>query len=278
MKQKHIPRIAFPEYIDPRVSSAIEKSESQGLIKAVRPNFSQNANTKNEIITSLYEAAVKLVEDGVADGIIAGACASKKDIIKIILKNNKGNLKNRLFTIAPLRLKFANTSNVTYMLDPIIKTKKSAPALKEVIIQAISFFSELTNREPLVALITNNEHEEDTEEIFKSFTNLYSGELSENLYPYPVQLDVALNKKIREYKLKLTIENADILVFDDLTSANIFYKSASLLQNATSGAIMLGLKKGIYGLISRGAEKDEILRLIKFVSTRYNSTTKIKFP
>ncbi|MFN1652024.1 phosphate acyltransferase [Vibrio rotiferianus] len=266
MDDKFLPKITFPEFQDIRVQEAIKEVENQGLIEAIYPTDECNTlGCPDKGKLELYNSAITQIEDNHADAMIAGACYPKKIIINEIIGHKKTKLAGRLFTIAPLKLDIFPNKYI-YMLDPIIKMKKTAFSLRGVVKSAISTFESIEGRAPRVALITNNEYEEDSEEIFREFNSKFGDEFREYLYPSPVQLDVALDSKIRLYKLNVSMEDADILVFDDLTCANVFYKSVALQRNSTCGTLMRGMSKGIYGLVSRGADKDELVRLIKIIA------------
>ena len=78
-----------------------------------------------------------------------------------------------------------------------------------------------------------------------------------------MQADSALSPEIlgRDYPFSLLKEEANVLVFPNLSAGNIAYKMVHLLGNATLiGPILLGMRRPVH-VLERGADVQDIVNM-----------------
>ena len=269
------PILCVPESNDPMVARAIEKLQHEGNVNILDAAQINEEFALAESLSSLetdhrktsYEKAIRLVGNAGVSGIIAGATIDKATYLKLLLRHRKTDLTGSLFSLAPIEI-VGSKGKTLFIVDPAVRVNPSSHTLAEVIIKASQMVADLIKREPIVGVISHTTgHSQYTKKQTQTLRILANYGVK-NVIPYPVQIDAALRKTFREKKEETGYSNADLLVFPDLTSANVFYKTLSIFaQNTTKlgGGLLGGIENGVYGLLSRSSEPEEFLRLYRYM-------------
>ncbi len=212
------------------------------------------------------EKAVELVRNGEADVIMKGLVSTDK-YMRAILNKEKGLLPPK-----------ATLSHVAVMENPnyhkllIVSDCAIIPCpdldQKIAIVKYVTKTARALGIEtPKVAMIAP------TEQVLPKVQSAVDaaiiakmgerGQIPGAVIEGPVALDVAIDKEAAEIKKirSVVAGDADCLVFPNLESGNVFYKTNSKLGNARIGAILMGAKVPSV-LSSRGDSVDTKLNSI----------------
>ena len=191
------------------------------------------------------EVAVKLIMEKKASILMKGLISTPY-FLKAILNKDfdlipKGTLLSHTALIEVSTYdKLFIVSDVAMIPDPTLENK----------VQMITYNVEIAKKlgiiNPKVALITANEKVSDkmpcTMEAAIIAKMADRGQIKGAVVDGPLALDVAISKKACEIKgLKSPVEGyADILIFPNIESGNVFFKTCTLLANATLAAVVTG--------------------------------------
>lgn len=212
------------------------------------------------------EKAVELIRNGEADVIMKGLVSTDK-YMRAILNKEKGLLPPKAIlshvTVmeCPAYHKLLTISDVAIIPCPDLDQKKA-------IIKYVMRTSKLLGVEtPKVALIAP------TEQVLPKVQSTVDaailakmnerGEFAGAVVDGPMALDVAIDKEAAEIKkIKSPVAgDADCLVFPNLESGNVFYKTNTKLGHSKQGAVLMGAKVPSV-LSSRGDSVDTKLNSI----------------
>jgi len=268
--------IILPESTDARTLDAASKIIKRGLAKIILVGNSEQIRRKArfqhinlegvEIRDSKsddLETGLKLLAKGDADGLVAGAAHSTKELykaaFKIIGTKEKGgiastffimltNEKQYLFADCALNIEPNETELATIALD----TAKSAKDIGMI---------------PKVALLsysTKGSAEHKNLDKTRTALKIIKKENKKLFVDGEVQVDAAIVPAISQLKNPGSPirGNANVLIFPDLNSGNIAYKLVERLAGATAiGPITQGLKKPVNDL-SRGCNAEDIINSV----------------
>jgi phosphate butyryltransferase len=191
------------------------------------------------------DLAVKLIVEKKA-GILMKGLISTPYYLKSILNKEfnlipQGALLSHTALIdVPTYDKLLIVSDVAMIPYPTLEQKV------QIINLNIAIANKLGIEKPKVALITANEKVSDkmpcTYEAAIIAKMADRGQIKGAIVDGPLALDVAISKKACEIKgLKSPVEGyADILIFPNIESGNVFFKTATLLANGVLAAIVTG--------------------------------------
>ena len=276
------PRLAVANGVDQNTLQALSKSVKLGLVSATI--FGNDKKVKENCRKSGIDSTVFTVinvanEENATEDAIEAILADEADIlmkglvstdrfIKAILKKEDGlAIENQLlshitlFEIEPYH-KLILASDVAIIPSPTLDQKK----------QILKYLVETAHRigiaKPKVACIAATEKviskisaNNDADQLKQMWLNK---ELGTDLFvDGPLSIDLALNNdaaKIKKYHSEVSGE-ADCLLFPNIESGNVFYKTCVKLFNSKSAAIVIGAKVPVV-LPSRGDSVDTKLNSI----------------
>ena len=247
-------RIAFPEYQNEIIQSAIKKAEDLEPIEA-----------KN-----LKDACDK-VKAKEADAIIAGIDYTTRDVV-LATKNYLG-MKNQTFSSCfllkpPANVPDSRSTLRTYILaDAGITKNPTKDQLKDIILQTYQSAQKLLTAEPKIAVLSfstrGSAKDESIDKTNKVIQELRT-EHPEIIIDGELQLDAAINPRIAIKKCPDSPlrGQANVLITPDLNSGNILYKAFEQLGGYTAaGPLLQGFNFPISDL-SRGSTAEDILLVI----------------
>lgn len=191
--------------------------------------------------------AVKLINDGEADFLMKGLVSTDK-YMRAILNKDTGLLPPKAILSHIVVMEVKNYPKLLIVSDVAVIP---APDLSQKIAitnYTINVAKALGIEKPRVALIAATEQMSaampacvDAAIISKMAER---EQIKGALIDGPLALDVAIDKEcVQIKKLKSVVDGeADCLVFPNIESANVFYKTASKLLDAQLGAMLVGAK------------------------------------
>jgi malate dehydrogenase (oxaloacetate-decarboxylating)(NADP+) len=279
-----------------------KKMESLGLLKdlgdlqVISPQKSEHFETfyrqycesRQRSGVSLYHAEDRMAEENyfgammvrnkLADTLISGPTLDYASSLVPIM--NLVGTTNNAKAAGIYILVFKN--RVLFFADCTVQINPTEEDLAEIAANTATLFKDLMHRDPTIS--------------FLSFSNFGSSKASEakkvkravkltkERYPElkvegEMQADVAVNKRILDqlFNFNELEDSTDILIFPDLSSANISYKLLSQLSEASAIGPLLIPMKSTVNIIQRTAPVSEIVNmcnLTALLSAEQNHKTK----
>jgi phosphate acetyltransferase len=210
---------------------------------------------------------VMLVKMGVADGMVAGAIHSTSDTLRPslqILKTAPGTkLVSGLFMMVVPDCEYGADGTFLFADSGLVENP-DADQLSEIAISSAKTFRQLTDKEPVIAMLSYSTYgsasSELTEKVIRA-TRLAHEKAPGLLLDGELQVDAALVPSVGASKAKGSpvAGKANVLIFPDLNSGNIAYKLVQRLAKAEAyGPITQGIAKPVNDL-SRGCSADDIV-------------------
>ncbi len=257
-------RIVFPEYVDLRISQAMEELAKGTAVVPMRLSEPTDSHlralmearglsekmARRLLIKPLYQAAA-MVAAGDADAMIAGAGSPTRRVIEaagMAIGLAEGvTLPSSFFLMA------MPDGRVLLFADCAVNVAPDAEGLAAIATASARSFAALVG-EPKVALLsfsTGTSGAGESVDLVRRAAEI-SG------FPGPVQADAALNPLSAEKK-GFAGGDANVLIFPNLNAGNIAYKLMQELAGAQAiGPFLQGFRKPVCDL-SRGATVDDIV-------------------
>lgn len=254
--------------INPKTSQ-LNKEFSEKLFELRKAKGLTEKDAKKLVKDPFYFASM-MVYCGYADGTLGGAETSTADSLRPglqIIKGKEGikTISSCTMFIGTDKLKFGE-NNVIFFADTSLNIELDAQAMSDVAVSTVETAKLLADIEPRVAMLsfstkgsggTNDELTKIREAVKLASVRLkgiaeVDGEL---------QLDASLIESVGKLKAPKSkvAGRANILVFPDLTSANIGYKIAERFGRLTAvGQIQQGFRYPVNDL-SRGCSVEDIV-------------------
>lgn len=261
-----LPKFAFPELHDARVAEAVREAEKKGIIQS--PVGGSESNLDDIEKGFNYINALSTMVSGGVDGILSGACVAKWKYLHMLIKQEGILLKNPVFSISPIEIELG-VKKTLYITDAVVRVSPSPDTLAKMAIAASRVVKSIEGVLPQIALISYSERPTSSDAVKTDVIRRLLEQRDINVYPVPVQIDTALVMSSRELKIGKGYPNANILVFPEITSANVFYKTLSVFADhkvRTCGAFLQGVESGVVGIVSRSSTSGEIFRVICFMA------------
>jgi len=286
-------RIVFPECWDSRIIEAATEAKKLGFADPIL--LTNNMMTKkDEYAQILYELrkekgmtpeeAMKLLNNPIyygtmmvkcddADGMVAGAATSTKDVLRPafqIIKTapNSKLVSSVFFMVSPF--KELGDSGVFAYADCAIVVNPSAEELAYIATDTAKTYEQIVGLPARVAMIsysTKGSGEGESVEKVKEATRIAKELAPELLLDGELQVDAALVPEVGKTKApgSTVAGSANVQIFPNLDTGNTNCKTAQRVGHCEAiGPIMQGLAKPINDL-SRGATVEDILGVIAIV-------------
>ncbi|MDE1152414.1 MAG: bifunctional enoyl-CoA hydratase/phosphate acetyltransferase [Micavibrio sp.] len=206
------------------------------------------------------EAAVKLVKDGKAEALMKGKISTDEFLTPVVAKENGLRTDRRMSHV--FIMQDPDYHKPLYITDAAMNIAPDLAAKKDIIQNAIDLFWTIEGREPKVAILAATEKVEEKQQATLDAAALtvmaLRGQITGAKVEGPFAFDNAISKKSAKLKdiFSDVAGDADILVFPDMASGNIYFKSRTFLSSAPLGGIVVGARTPII-LNSRSAEAEE---------------------
>ena len=267
-------KILFPESnIDKRVSKAIDIIKSKGICNPI--------TLESKGYTDVIAKAGILLSRGKVDAAILGATFSSSHTIKLAFDFKDKHVKRVSGSFSMIDPK---TNKLLVFADAAVQPQPTKEQVAEIALLTVKTFSLLQKQKPRIAMLSYSTYgsgKGDEPEKMREATLIARRLLKKNkidaIVDGEIQLDSAIIKEIalrkaREKNVKPLIKgDANILIFPNLSAANISYKILEHLGGWYAiGPILQGLKKPINDL-SRGCSIQDIVLLAAFTTLQVNA-------
>ena len=217
-----------------------------------------------------------MVKNEDADGLVSGSIHSTADTLRPALQILKTAPNTKLVSAFFLMVvpKCEHGENGTFVFsDCGLNPNPTAEELSEIAISSANSFTQLTKKQPKVAMLSFSTYEsaksESTEKVVKA-TSLVKQKMPELLIDGELQLDAAIIPEVAESKAKGSCikGKANTLIFPNLDAGNIGYKLVQRLANAEAyGPLCQGISKPVNDL-SRGCSSDDIVGVVAITAVQ----------
>ncbi len=274
--EKKIEEMAGAENLD--ISKAvIINPETSAKAKEYGEKFYEMRKAKGvtpeqaaETVKNPLYYGVMMVNEGEADGMVAGACNSSANVIRPslqILKTKPGTkFVSAFFIIVVPDCEYGENGAFVFA-DSGLNEDPDAEAVSEIAISSAASFKQLVGAEPKVAMLSYSTYGSAKSHLVDKMqlaTKLAKEKCPELKLDGELQLDAAIVPSVGKSKAPGSdiAGSANVLVFPNLDAGNIGYKLAQRLAKAEAyGPILQGVKKPVNDL-SRGCSAEDIAGVI----------------
>jgi phosphate acetyltransferase len=213
---------------------------------------------------------VMLVYNGIADGMVGGACHSTGDLLRPalqIVKTAKGINTVSGYFVMELTDKSYGDDGLMIFADCAVNINPTAEQLADIAVASAMSAKTFLKEEPRVAMLSFSSFGSAAHELADKVvaaTRIAKEKAPQFIIDGEIQVDAAIVEKVGllkapDCKLK---GRANVLVFPDLNSGNIGYKLVQRLAKANAyGPICQGMAKPINDL-SRGCSVEDVVAVV----------------
>ncbi len=269
--------ISGAEIIDPELSD--KTAEYADKFYEMRKAKGMTPEKAAETMKNVLYYGVMMVNEGVADGMVAGACNSSANVIRPslqILKTKPGTkLVSSFFVIIVPDCEYGENGSFIFSDSGLVENP-DADALSEIAIASAASFKQLIGAEPKVAMLSYSTYGSAKSELVdkvQEATRLAKEKAPELKLDGEMQLDAAIVPSVGKSKAPDSdiAGQANVLIFPDLNSGNIGYKLAQRLAKAEAyGPVLQGVRKPVNDL-SRGCTAEDIAGVVAITCVQAQS-------
>lgn len=220
--------------------------------------------------------ACMLVKDGLADGVVSGACHSTANTLRPalqIIKSKKDVPFVSAFFLMEMENCQYNKDGLFIFADSGLMQNPTSEELAYIAGSSADSFLFLTEKEPRVALLSHStlgsSKHSDVSKVTEA-VKLAKKNFSQFKIDGELQVDAAIVPEVAKRKAPNSevAGKANVLIFPDLDAGNIGYKLVERLANAKAyGPICQGLSKPINDL-SRGCSVLDIVGVVAITAVQ----------
>ncbi len=256
------------EIVDPATSA--KTAEYADKFYEMRKAKGMTPEKAAETLQNPLYYGVMMVNEGEADGMVAGACNSTANVIRPslqILKTKSGTkLVSSFFVMIVPDCEYGENGTFVFS-DCGLVENPSADDLSEIAIASSESFKQFVGAEPKVAMLSYSSHGSAKSEFVEKVqeaTRLAKEKAPDLKLDGELQLDAAIVPSVGQSKAPGSdiAGNANVLIFPDLEAANIGYKLVQRLAKAEAyGPVLQGIRKPVNDL-SRGCSAEDIAGVV----------------
>ena len=194
--------------------------------------------------------AVRMVKDGEADILMKGL-VNTDVILRAILDKEKGLLPAGNILSYNAAMEIPKYHKLIFFADPVVIPSPNLIQRTAMIKYAIATANKFGISKPKVALLHATEVANPKIQYMQDYLDIMEcwrrGEFGDVIMDGPVDVFLALDTEKGSIKNVPTpiLGDADILIFPNFESANIFYKALSLFAGAEMGGLLQGTEKPV---------------------------------
>ncbi len=204
---------------------------------------------KPDVLEATLEA-VRMVKSGEADILMKGL-VNTDVLLRAILDKEKGLLPVGKVLSFSAALEIPGYHKLLFFADPVVIPSPNIMQRTAMIKYAIQTASKFGIRKPKIALLHATEVANPKIQYMQDYLDIKeewrNGEFGDVILDGPVDVFLALDAERGNLKNVSTpvLGDADILIFPNFESANIFYKGLSLFAGAEMGGLLQGTDKPV---------------------------------
>ncbi len=262
-------------FIDP-----VHSDLTEGFIQSLYELRKEKGMTREEayrlLTTDFMYFACMLVNEGMADGAVSGACHSSANTLRPALQIIKTAPNTKLVSAFFLMIvpDCEYGANGTFIFaDAGLEQNPDPEKLAAIAGSSAKTFELLVEQKPITALLSHSTKgsasHADVDKVVEA-TRLAQEQYPEYEIDGELQLDAAIVPEIAASKApgSKVAGHANVLVFPDLDAGNIGYKLVQRLGKAEAyGPITQGIKKPINDL-SRGCSAEDIVGVVAITAVQ----------
>jgi len=260
--------ISGAKVIDPETSD--KTNEYADKFYEMRKAKGMTPEKALETVKNTLYYGVMMVNEGEADGMVAGAVNSSANVIRPslqILKTKPGTkLVSSFFVIIVPDCEYGEKGAFIFSDSGLVENP-DADALSEIAIASAGSFKQLIGAEPKVAMLSYSTYGSAKSELVdkvQEATRLAKEKAPNLKLDGEMQLDAAIVPSVGKSKAPDSdiAGEANVLIFPDLNAGNIGYKLAQRLAKAEAyGPVLQGVRKPVNDL-SRGCTAEDIAGVV----------------
>ena len=254
--------------IDPETSD--KTAEYANKFYEMRKAKGMTPELAAETLKNVLYYGVMMVNEGAADGMVAGACNSSANVIRPslqILKTKPGTkLVSAFFVIVVPNCEYGENGTFIFA-DSGLNENPDADAVSEIAISSVASFEQLVGAEAKVAMLSYSTYGSAKNPLvdkMQEATRLAKEKRPDIKLDGELQVDAAIGPAVAKSKApgSTVAGTANVLVFPDLNAGNIGYKIAQRLAKAEAyGPVLQGIRKPVNDL-SRGCVAEDIAGVV----------------
>ena len=225
-------------------------------------------------------SAGRMVHRGDADGLLSGSRTAYAETIRPALQVIK--LKPGVKRVCGLYVVLIR-NKVTFFADTTVNVDPSAEELAEIALQTAEQVRFFTDEEPRVAMLSfasyGSTRHEKTDKVRRA-TELVRKLSPKLMVDGEIQADVAIDAELREelFPVSSLKDSANVLIFPDLSSANIAYKLMLKLAGAEAiGPILMGIDAPV-NVLQRGSTVNEVVSMAAVTAVQAQELAAARIP
>ena len=247
-------RVAVVCPYDDGTQEAVERAMEAGFIKPILvgdpkligPAMKEVTRLKATDEVDAAAKAVQLVHEGMADVIMKGLL-NTDDLLRAVLNKQTGILQEGRIVTHLTCAELPEYDKLLFMSDVAVIPQPTEEQRKQQLKYLLRLCRSFGIKEPGVALVNCSEkvdekHFPHTVEYKRLIDEAAKGKYGECIIDGPLDLKTSLSgKALRKKGLHSPLRgHADALIFPDIQSGNVFYKTITLFCRATTAAVLAG--------------------------------------
>ncbi len=247
-------RVAVVCPYDDGTQEAVERAMEAGFIKPIfvgdpkliGPAMKEVTRLKATDEVDAAAKAVQLVHEGMADVIMKGLL-NTDDLLRAVLNKQTGILQEGRIVTHLTCAELPEYDKLLFMSDVAVIPQPTEEQRKQQLKYLLRLCRSFGIKEPGVALVNCSEkvdekHFPHTVEYKRLIDEAAKGKYGECIIDGPLDLKTSLSgKALRKKGLHSPLRgHADALIFPDIQSGNVFYKTITLFCRATTAAVLAG--------------------------------------
>ncbi len=262
-------------FIDPETDSLTEKL-IQSFVELRKNKGMTYDEAKKLLMTDYMYYACMLVKEGLADGVVSGACHSSANTLRPALQiiKTKPNtlLVSAFFLMIVPDCEYGENGTFVFSDAGLVQNPNSEQ-LAAIAESSAKSFKLLVEKEPIVAMLSHSTmgsaSHADVDKVVEA-VKIAKEKYSEYQIDGELQLDAAIVPSIAQSKApnSKVAGKANVLIFPDLDAGNIGYKLVQRLAKAEAyGPITQGIAAPVNDL-SRGCSSHDIVGVIAITAVQ----------
>lgn len=247
-------RVAVVCPYDDGTLEAVERAKEAGFIKPIFVGDPKLIGPAMKDVTRLKATdevdaaakAVQLVHEGMADILMKGML-NTDDLLRAVLNKQTGILQEGRIVTHLTCAELPEYDKLLFMSDVAVIPQPTEEQRKQQLKYLLRLCRSFGIKEPGVALVNCSEkvdekHFPHTVEYKRLVDEAAKGKYGECIVDGPLDLKTSLSgKALRKKGLHSPLRgHADALIFPDIQSGNVFYKTITLFCRATTAAVLAG--------------------------------------